>query len=79
VVTNLAEASLNSPVVVRRIGGSRPFRRRLLEMGLVPGTTVRILNIAPLGDPLEVEARGCRLSVRHHEAAEVEVGPCRAI
>lgn len=46
---------------------------RLLEMGLTPGAEVRLIGRAPLGDPLEVEVRGYRLSLRRSEAARVAV------
>ena len=69
----LAEAELNEPVVVKRVGGQRAFRRRLLELGLVPGTEVIVHKVAPLGDPLELRARGCRLSIRTAEAGAVDV------
>jgi ferrous iron transport protein A len=46
---------------------------RLMEMGLTPGTELLILGTAPLGDPIELEVRGYRLSVRKSEAARVEV------
>ncbi len=60
---------------VEEVSGERSFRRRLLELGLVPGTEVRVLRVAPLGDPLELAARGCRLSIRRKEAAEIRVTP----
>ena len=40
-----------------------------MEMGLTPGVELRIVGVAPLGDPLELEVRGYRLSVRKSEAA----------
>ncbi|WP_420454695.1 FeoA family protein [Rubrivirga sp.] len=46
---------------------------RLLEMGLVPGTAVEVVRLAPLGDPMELKVRGFLLSVRKAEAAHVEV------
>ena len=46
---------------------------RLLEMGLTPGVVVRVVGRAPLGDPLELEVRGYRLSLRHAEAARVAI------
>jgi Fe2+ transport system protein FeoA len=58
---------------VGRIDGSDDISTRLLEMGLTPGTRVRLLGTAPLGDPLELELRGYRLSVRKSEAARVEL------
>ena len=44
-----------------------------MELGLVPGTAVEVVRIAPLGDPLQLLVRGCRLSIRVAEAAEVTV------
>jgi len=48
---------------------------RLLEMGLTPGIDVARVGSAPLGDPLEFEVRGYRLSLRRSEAALVEIEP----
>lgn len=60
-------------VVIEKVGGARSFRRRLMELGLIPGIDVRVLRIAPFGDPMELEVRGCNLSIRAAEAREVEV------
>ena len=46
---------------------------RMLEMGLVPGTPVEVVRLAPLGDPMELKVRGFLLSVRKEEAARVVV------
>ena len=48
---------------------------RLLEMGITPGSTVRVVGRAPLGDPIELEVRGYRLSIRRAEAARVALEP----
>ena len=55
------------------VAGGDAVSLRLLEMGLTPGAEVRMIGRAPLGDPLEVEVRGYRLSLRHSEAARVAV------
>jgi Fe2+ transport system protein FeoA len=68
---SLDELERGAGGVVDSVGGERPFRRRLMEMGLTPGTRVALVNVAPLGDPLEIELRGGRLSIRRHEAAMV--------
>ena len=60
-------------VVVETVGGARAFRRRLMELGIIPGTRVEVLRVAPFGDPLELSARGCNLSIRSAEAREVQV------
>lgn len=69
----LDQIQVGAAGVIQSIGGERGFRRRLLELGLLPGTTVRVLRVAPLGDPLELWARGCNLSIRARDAAQVEV------
>ncbi len=49
------------------------YRRKLLAMGLIPGTRFRVCRVAPLGDPIQIELRGFQLSVRRDEAFAVEV------
>lgn len=72
---SLAQLKRGTPATVQAIGGERPFRRRLMEMGLVPGTRVAVVNVAPLGDPIEIELRHGRMSIRRHEASLVSVVP----
>ncbi len=54
-----------------QLDGARAFRRRLMELGLVPGTSIRLVGVAPLGDPMEFEVRDCRLSLRRADAQGV--------
>jgi ferrous iron transport protein A len=56
---------------VVRVEGTDDTSMRLMEMGLTPGVSIRLLGMAPLGDPVELEVRGYRLSVRKGEAARV--------
>lgn len=56
-----------------RLGGERSFRRRLMELGLLPGTTVRLIRHARVGGVLELEVRNCRLTLRQGEARELFV------
>jgi ferrous iron transport protein A len=77
---SLAQFALGGHGTIADVGGERGFRRRLMEMGLVPGTVVKLVRVAPLGDPLEIEVRGCRLSIRRQEAHAVRVeheGACQ--
>lgn len=53
---------------VAQLEGSRALRRRLMELGLLPGTPVRLVRRMRHGDLLEVEVRGCHLSLRRREA-----------
>jgi ferrous iron transport protein A len=52
------------------------YRRKLLAMGLTPHTTLAVIRVAPLGDPIEVQARGCRMSLRRDEAQLIQVETC---
>ena len=47
--------------------------RRLLELGIVPGREVRVVRLAPLGDPIEVDLKSSLVSLRNYEAALVDV------
>ena len=67
----LDDAVLGKTVRVGDVVGNDRVAIRLLEMGLTPGATVRVLGRAPFGDPLELEVRGYRLSIRRAEAARV--------
>ena len=50
-------------------------RSRLLEMGLLVGTSVELVRFAPLGDPVEIKVRGYHLTLRKHEADLIFVQP----
>lgn len=69
----LRESPIGRTARILRVDGERAFRRRLLELGLVPGTEVEVVRVAPLGDPIELVARGCFLSIRKEDAAAIEV------
>jgi ferrous iron transport protein A len=58
---------------VVRIAEADEVSQRLLEMGLTPGVEIRRIGAAPLGDPLEFELRGYRLSLRRAEAEHVQI------
>lgn len=53
---------------VVRITGQGGIRRRLLDMGITPGTEISMRKVAPLGDPIEITVRGYQLSLRKSEA-----------
>lgn len=59
--------------IVISLGEKGPMRRRLMDMGLTPGTKVNVVKMAPLGDPIEINIRGYELSVRKSEAGQIEV------
>ena len=64
---------LGQEAVITRVGGEGALRCRLLDMGLIPKTAVRVEKIAPLGDPIELRVRGYALSLRKEDARNIEV------
>ena len=68
-----ADLAVGETARVVRISDDDEISRRLLEMGVTPGVEIRRLGAAPLGDPLEFELRGYRLSLRRAEAQHVEI------
>ena len=59
--------------IVTRIEADPAIGRRLLDLGFVPDTPVRVVRRAPLGDPVSYELRGYRICLRRRDAAHVLV------
>lgn len=55
------------------VGGEKVLRRRLLDMGITPRTTVTIKKMAPMGDPIEILLRGYVLTLRLEDAEEITI------
>lgn len=70
---HLDNEKIGTTVRVVRVHGTGAFRQRLLEMGFVKGAEVTVLKNAPLRDPVEYKILGSHISLRHSEAAQVEV------
>ena len=67
------QAAPGQEAVITAVGGEGALRCRLLDMGLIPKTRVRVEKVAPLGDPLELRVRGYSLSLRKEDAGKIEV------
>lgn len=72
-MTTLADLPRGEIRRVVQVEGMDAVAVRLLEMGVTPGVEIQIVGTAPLGDPLELELRGYRLSVRRSEAQRIVV------
>ncbi len=70
---NLASLSVGKEAKVIKIVGNNPITRRLMEMGIIPGVSVRVVKTAPFGDPIEIRLRGYSLAMRKSEAETIEV------
>ena len=69
----LDKLPLGQEAVITAVGGEGALRCRLLDMGLIPKTKVRIEKIAPLGDPRELRVRGYSRALRKEDAGKIEV------
>jgi ferrous iron transport protein A len=69
----LTELAVGGKGTVTEIGLSGEGRARLMEMGLLVGTAVELVRYAPLGDPVEIKVRGYHLTLRKHEAEQIQV------
>ena len=69
----LKELNIGKSARVLKVGGENVLRRRLLDMGITPGTVISMKNVAPMGDPVEVNLRGYVLSLRLDDAEKILV------
>jgi len=58
---------------VLKVRGRGEINKRILEMGVTPGSVVELERIAPLGDPIDIKVKGYHLSLRKDEAAGIDV------
>lgn len=71
----LSEMKTGASGTITAVGGEGALRLRFLDMGLIPRTKVRVVKIAPMGDPIEIRIRGYELTLRKEDAAKIEVTP----
>lgn len=71
----LTSVALGTVATVTEIKLSPASRPRLMEMGLLVGTSVELVRFAPMGDPVEIKVRGYNLTLRKHEAEQILVQP----
>lgn len=72
-MTTLDTLPVGQTAQISEIQGDDAIAIRLMEMGLTEGEEIRVLAVAPLGDPVEYEIRGYRLSLRRSEAKRVHI------
>ncbi len=69
----LDQIAVGGEVKITKVGGEGELRCRLLDMGLIPKTVVKVQKVAPMGDPIEIHLRGYELTIRKEDAAKIEV------
>ncbi len=69
----LAQCAVGQTARIAAVHGTGALRCRLLDMGLIPGTAVAVIKVAPMGDPIEIRLRGYELTLRKEDAAQIDI------
>ena len=70
---NLTKLKPGAKAKITAIGAIGPLRRRLMDMGVLVGEEIKVVQVAPLGDPIEVTIKSYQLSLRKQEAEGIAV------
>ena len=69
----LNDLKIGQSGIITAVGGEGALRLRLLDMGLIPKTRVRVQTVAPMGDPIQIQIRGYELTIRREDAQRIEI------
>ena len=69
----LKDLKAGESAVVKSVGGEGALRQHFLDMGLIPGAEVKLVKVAPMGDPVEIKVHGYALTLRLSEAIKIEI------
>ena len=72
-VIKLVEMHVGSSGIVEALEGHGNIQHRLVDMGVVKGSHISVVKVAPLGDPVEIKVKGTELALRKNEAAMISV------
>lgn len=75
---SLDKVKMNSEVIIIKVNGEKAIKRRLMDMGMIPGTKVFVRKYAPLGDPIEIMVRGTEITLRKMDALNILTEPVSA-
>lgn len=69
----LKDVKIGETVRVTKVGGEGALKRRIMDMGITKGVSIRVMKVAPLGDPMEITVRGYELTLRKADCEKIEV------
>lgn len=69
----LTDLTPSDRAIIHQVRGHGALRKRLLDMGVIPGAEIAVVRVAPLGDPVEYLIKGYHLSLRRSEAEQILV------
>ncbi|MFZ5980366.1 MAG: FeoA family protein [Candidatus Zixiibacteriota bacterium] len=71
----LSELTPGTKGRILKVGGRGIVKRRIVDMGMVPGVEIEVERYAPLGDPIEIKVKGYHLSLRKEDASFITIEP----
>ena len=71
----LNNLEIGKTAVISAVGGEGALRQHFLDMGVIPGTEVTVVKLAPMGDPIELQIHGYELTIRIDDAKKIEIIP----
>ena len=74
-VTTLRSAKQGETFLITEVGGEGALRQHFLDMGVIPGTRVTVMQFAPMGDPMEIQIHGYSLTIRLDDAGKIQAVP----
>ena len=69
----LNDVRIGETVRVTKVGGEGALKRRIMDMGITKGVSIKVMKVAPLGDPVEITVRGYELTLRKADCEKIEV------
>ena len=78
-MTTLRDLKAGESAVITKVGGEGELRQHFLDMGVIPGNTVTMKKLAPMGDPMELRIDSYELTLRLADAEKIEVLPAKEI
>ena len=69
----LKDAKIGETVLVKKLHGEGPVKRRIMDMGVTKGVSIYVRKVAPLGDPIEINIRDYELSLRKADCEMIEI------
>ncbi len=71
----LKELQIGQSACIKTVGGEGALRQHFLDMGVIPGTEITVVKLAPMGDPMEVQIHGYELTLRLADAEQIGIEP----
>ena len=72
----LRDLNIGQTARILRVGGEGALRQHMLDMGVIPGTTLRVQKFAPMGDPVQLLIHGYELTIRLSDAQNIDIELC---